>query len=241
MASAFFFSTSAGENFIFGNEIYIHQEDPETDAEAYAFYIGNARGGQLNNNLIITNVTPIWVACGYGSATGTVIAGNKIIRSSDAETDFPAIRMGWIESATSLAKDIEFRSNEFEGLDFNIDATAQLHSYSTYWTLKVSVIDKKGKKVTGAKVSIRDKNGEEVLSQGTNDNGSISVELPEYKVDGALITDLSSYTVIVNNQQKEVFLNTNQEINMTISTTGHTSQMPPLASGHPSYEARGKN
>jgi hypothetical protein len=216
MASAFFFSTSAGENYIFGNEIYIQQEDPETDAEAYAFYIGNARGGQLYNNLITSNVTPIWVACGYGSATGTVIAGNKIIRSSDAETDFPAIRMGWIERTDCLSKDIEFRSNEFEGLDFDIDATAQHHSYSIYWTMTVNVIDKKGEEVSSAKVSILDKNGEEVLSQWTNDNGSISVELPEYKVDDTLLTYLSPYTVIVNNQQKEVFLNTNQEISINV-------------------------
>jgi hypothetical protein len=223
MASAFFFSTSAGENYISGNEIYIHQEDPHTDAEAYAFYIGNARGGQLYNNLITTNVTPIWVACGYGSATGTVIAGNKIIRSSGAETVFPAIRMGWIERTDCLAKDIEFRSNEFEGLDFIIDATDQHHSYSIYWTMTVKVVDEKGKELSNIKVSILDKNGEEVLNQQTNDAGYISVELPEYQVDDKETGFLSPYTVSVNNQQKEVFLKTNQEISMTISTTGHTN------------------
>jgi len=214
MASAFFFSTSAGENYISGNEIYIHQQDPETDAEAYAFYIGNARGGQLYNNQITSNVTPIWVACGYGSATGTVIARNRFIRSPDAEIDFPAIRMGWIERADCLARDIVFRSNDFEGLDFDIDASAQHHSYSIYWTMKVHVIDKKGKEVSGAKVSILDKNGEEVLSEWTDDKGSISVELPEYKVDDALITYLSPYRVIVNKQQKEVVLSSNQEISI---------------------------
>ena len=240
VASAFFFSTSAGDNYINGNEIFIHQKDPETDAEAYAFYIGNARGGQIYNNLITSNVTPIWVACGYGSATATVLTGNKIIRSSDTETDFPAIRMGWIESADCLAKDIDFRSNEFEGLDFDIDATAQHHSYSVYWTLTVTAIDKKGK-AANEKVIILDKNGKEVLNQDTDDNGSVSVELPEYKVNGTAITYLSPYTVIVNNQQEEVFLKSNQEISITISTTGHTSQMPPLAFGHPSYGARGKN
>ncbi len=223
MASALFFSTSAGENYISGNEIHIHQQNPETDAEAYAFYIGNARGGQLYNNQITSNVTPIWVACGYGSATGTVIAGNKIIRSSEAETDFPAIRMGWIESARSQAKDIEFRSNEFEGLDFNIDATDQHHSYTIYWTLTLNVINKKGERVASTLVSILDKNGEEVLSKRTDDFGSISVELPEYKVDDKEITDLSLYTVIVNNQQKEVSLFSNQELSITISTTGHTN------------------
>ncbi len=82
--------------------------------------------------------------------------------------------------------------------------------------MTVHLIDKKGKEMRGAKVSILDKNGEEVLSQLTNDNGSISVELPEYKVDDTLITYLSPYTVIVNNQQKEVFLKTNQEISIKV-------------------------
>jgi len=222
MASAFFFSTSAGENYIFGNEIYIHQEHPDTDAEAYAFYIGNARGGQLNNNLITSNVTPIWVACGYGSATGTVIEGNKIIRSTDAETIFPAIRMGWIESERSLAKDIEFRSNIFEGMDFEIDASEQHHSYAVYWTLTIQVEDKKGKRQAGEKVIIMDKNGEEVLNLDTDDHGSVSVELPEYSMDGLVFTDFSPYTLTVNNQQKEVFLNTNKVLTIAISTTGHT-------------------
>jgi CubicO group peptidase (beta-lactamase class C family) len=121
MASAFFFSTSAGENYIFGNEIFINQEDPDSDAEAYAFYIGGrSLGGQLYNNHITTNVTPMWVASGYGSATGTVIARNCISRSVDIGTDFPAVRMGWIERTDCLARDIEFRSNVFEGLDFTL-------------------------------------------------------------------------------------------------------------------------
>lgn len=241
MASALFYSSSAGENYFQGNEIYIHQEDPETDAEAYAFYIGNARGGQLSDNLITTNVTPIWVACGYGSAAATVIAGNKIIRSSDVQTGFPAIRMGWIESTNSVAKDIEFRSNETAGLDFTIDATAQRHSYAIYWTLTIHVIDEMGKGLPGTKLSIVDKNGKEVVSRDTNENGSLRVELPGLKVDGTQTTIYSPYKVIVNNQQKEVLLTKNQEISITISTTGRTSQMPPPASGHPFYGARGKN
>jgi len=216
MASAFFFSTSAGENYIFGNRIYIEQEDPDTDAEAYAFYIGNARGGQLYNNRITTNVTPIWVACGYGSATGTLIFENQIIRSPTTVTDFQPVRMGWIERTDCLAKDIEFRSNEFEGLDFGIDATTQHHTYSVYWTMAVNVIDKKGKEVSGTKVIILDKNKKEVLNQRTNSTGSVQVELPEYTIDGELITYLSPYTVIVNKKKKEVSLNTNQELTITV-------------------------
>ena len=216
MASAFFFSTSAGENYIFGNEIYIEQEDPETDAEAYAFYIGNSRGGQIYNNRIISNVTPIWVACGYGSATGTVLTGNKITRSPDAEADFQAVRMGWIERTDCLAKDIEFRSNELGDLSFGIDATDQHHSYSVYWKMTVHVIDKKSKGVSGAEVIILDKNKEEVLSQRTNSSGSIQVELVEYSMDSDKIAYLSPYTVIVNNKKEKVSLNRNKEITITV-------------------------
>ncbi|MFO7668950.1 MAG: hypothetical protein R6W31_04765, partial [Bacteroidales bacterium] len=215
MASAFFFSTSAGENYIFGNEIFIEQEDPDTDAEAYAFYIGNALGGQLYNNHITTNVTPIWVACGYGSATGTLITGNTIKKSPDAKTDFQPVRMGWIEREDCLAKNIEFKSNVFSGLDFGIEATDQHHSYAVYWTLEVKVLDKSGEEVQGAEVRILDHNGLEVLNRTTGDSGAIRVELPEYSVDGESVAWFSPYTVIVNKKKQEVTLNANQEISIT--------------------------
>jgi len=216
MASAFFFSTSAGDNYVFGNDIFIEQDHPDTDAEAYAFYIGNALGGKLYNNRITTNVTPIWVACGYGSATGTLIAGNRFIRSPAADSGFSAVRMGWIERKDCLAKDIEFRSNEFEGLDFNIDASPQHHSYSVYWTLGVNVIDRKGNEVKGAEVRILDKNGQEVLIQLTDKDGLVQKELQEYRVDGDEITYLSPYTVTINRKKEEVFLSSDQVITMKV-------------------------
>ena len=212
MASAFFFSTSAGDNDIFGNDIFIEQDHPETDAEAYAFYIGNALGGKIYNNRITTNVTPIWVACGYGSATGTLIAGNTISRSPASKTSFKPVRMGWIERADCLAKEIEFRSNGFEGFDFGIDATDQHHSYAVFWTLKARVVSKKGKAVPMADVKVLDRNGKEVTTRVSDDNGLIMIELPEYTVDGESISHLSPYTLIVNKKKKQVSLNTNTEI-----------------------------
>jgi hypothetical protein len=216
MASAFFFSTSAGDNDVFGNDIFIEQDNPETDAEAYAFYIGNALGGKIYNNRITTNVTPIWVACGYGSATGTLIAGNTISRSPASKTSFKPVRMGWIERNDCLAKKIEFRSNTFEDFDFDIDATDQHHSYSVFWTLRARVINKKGKAVPMAEVKILDRTGEEVMIRTTDDNGLILAELLEYAVDGESISYLSPYTLIVNKKKKEVLLNRNTEIDITI-------------------------
>jgi hypothetical protein len=216
MASAIFYSASAGENLVFGNEIHVHQMDPETDAEAFAFYIGNARGGQFQGNLITSNVTPIWVACGYGSASAAVIAGNRMIRSPQTETDFPAVRMGWTECTDCLAREIEFRSNELEGMDFHIDATDQHHSYAVYWTLTVQVRDNGGEKVSGARVRIQDQNGEELWSRQTDESGSVSAELPEYKVNDRSYTWLSPYTVTVNKQQKAVSLNGNRVIEFEV-------------------------
>jgi len=216
MASAFFFSTSAGDNFVFGNDIYIEQDHPGTDAEAFAFYIGNALGGKLYNNRITSNVTPIWVACGYGSASGTILAGNSFIRSADAEMDFSAVRMGWVERKDCLAKDIEFRSNKFTGMDFSLDASPQHHSYSVYWTLLVNLINKKGKEVMGADISIVDRNGQEVWTGKSDDGGSIEAELPEYRVDGDEITYLSPYTVRIGRKKEEVILDRDQVIKIKV-------------------------
>jgi len=216
MASAFFFSTSAGDNFVFGNDKYIEQDHPGTDAEAFAFYIGNALGGKLYNNRITSNVTPIWVACGYGSASGTILAGNSFIRSADAEMDFSAVRMGWVERKDCLAKDIEFRSNKFTGMDFSLDASPQHHSYSVYWTLLVNLINKKGKEVMGADISIVDRNGQEVWTGKSDDGGSIEAELPEYRVDGDEITYLSPYTVRIGRKKEEVILDRDQVIKIKV-------------------------
>jgi len=216
MAAAFFFSTSAGDNDVFGNDIFIQQDNPETDAEAYAFYIGNALGGKLYNNRITTNVTPIWVACGYGSATGTLIAENTISSSPVSKTSFKPVRMGWIERADCLAKEIEFRSNSFEGIDFAIDATEQHHSYSVFWTLGVHVADKAGNKLPGAELKILDKNGEDVFTGITGENGSIELELPEYTLDGDQLTYVSPYTVIVHKKKHTLSLSKNTDINIKI-------------------------
>jgi len=216
MAAAFFFSTSAGDNDVFGNDIFIQQDNPETDAEAYAFYIGNALGGKLYNNRITTNVTPIWVACGYGSATGTLIAENTISSSPVSKTSFKPVRMGWIERADCLAKEIEFRSNSFEGIDFAIDATEQHHSYSVFWTLGVHVADKAGNKLPGAELKILDKNGEDVFTGITGENGSIELELPEYTLDGNQLTYVSPYTVIVHKKKHTLSLSKNTDINIKI-------------------------
>lgn len=139
MASAFFYSASGGDNEIFGNDIIIQQKDPDTDAEAFAFYIGNARGRKIYNNNIISNVTPVWVACSYGRANSTVLTGNRIERAKNTLVNFKPVRMGSHGHTGYVAKGTEFRSNQLAGLNFEIDATDQNHAYSGYWTVKINL------------------------------------------------------------------------------------------------------
>lgn len=216
MVSALFYSTSAGDNEVFGNDIFINQENPATDAEAFAFYIGNSRGGNLYNNKITTNVTPIWVASSYGRAENTKISGNMIIRAENAELNFRPVRMGSMEQPDYMAVNTEFRSNELSEVEFGIDATTQNHSYSVYWTLTLNLYNKQGIPLKGTDLKVVDRNGKEVLSQLTNENGSLKVELPEYLVDGDGKKYLSPYTIFAGKKKIILELKKNTETDIVI-------------------------
>ncbi len=216
MASAFFYSASAGDNEIFGNEITINQEDPKTDAQAFAFYIGNASGGKIYNNHIISNVTPIWVGSSYGKAIGTVLEGNIIKRAPGTEPEFVPVRMGSHEQPDYVAEGTMFRSNEFLGLNFGIDPTDQHHSYTVFWTLTVKLLDKTGKPLNKMEVVITDKNQKEVLHQNTDDHGSVSVELPEYFVNGNIKIFSAPYTVNAGKRKMKVELNKNTVLSLEL-------------------------
>jgi hypothetical protein len=113
-----------------------------------------------------------------------------------------------------VAKDVEFRSNTFEGLDFGVDATDQPHSYTVWWTLTVNVTDKKGKAAKGADIQILDENGAEVFHQQANDQGGIQVELQEYSVNDKEKLPRSPYTIVVGKTKTKVNLNKNTAINL---------------------------
>ncbi len=213
MVSAVFFSTSAGDNDVFGNDIFINHKDPQSDAEAFAFYIGNARGGNIYNNTIVTNVTPIWVGSSYGKAENTIISGNRIVKAENTISDFTPVRMGSLEQPGFIATGTEFHSNEMDGLKFGIDKTPQHHSYSVFWTLNLKMTDKSGKVAAGTDVRILDKNREEVISRKVED-GFLSIELPEYTVDGDVTTLFSPYTIIAGKKKMIVDLNKNSSITL---------------------------
>lgn len=207
VANAFFYSTSAGDNHIFGNEIVVEQENPDSDAEAFAFYIGSARGGKIYNNRITSNVPPFWVGCSYGIAIETKIYNNTIIKAADAP-DFNPVRMGSFEQKICIAENVEFRSNEFQGLELAIDATPQHHSYTVLWTLNINSEN------PGREVQIFDKTGEKVISQKLDNNGQMNIELPEYSVDGDEKKFFSPYTILAAKKKKTVYLNQNSRIEL---------------------------
>jgi len=221
MAWAVFYSASGGDNYIFGNDIYVEDLTPELKNIATAFYIGGgtrnggSNGGVFNDNRITTNVPAMWVASWYGSARGTKIHHNKIIKSDKAKGDFQPFRMGWewaMRSENYIAKDIVFNSNELTGFDFGVSATDHPHTYEVWWTLELVCTDKKGKKIAGSDVRILDKNGKEILKAKTNEHGTLSAELKEFSAEGKEKVYSSPYTVVVGKKKEKITLNQNKTI-----------------------------
>ncbi|MCK4854423.1 MAG: hypothetical protein KAT31_09175 [Bacteroidales bacterium] len=213
MAWAVFYSASAGENFIFGNQIVVNDQNLGSKNETAAFYIGGgAIGGHFFDNHIITNAPAAWVASRYGAATEAKICNNTIVKSSTANDNFKPFRMGWDGYHKCVARDIQFRSNVIEGAGFEIDATGQDHSYTVYWPLEIHVTDKNGKALAGKEIRILDNNGEEVFKQLTGQEGPIISELPEYSLISAEKVFSSPYTVIVGKKKQKVELSSNSMI-----------------------------
>jgi len=217
VANAVFYSASGGDNEIFGNEIIVHQEDPETDAEAFAFYIGNSNGGSIYSNRIISNVTPVWVACSYGGAENTVFTGNIFQKAENTPAAaFPAVRMGSAEDSGCIAEGTEFRSNQFSGNSFSVDATGQPHSYAVYWKLQINLKDRNGRPLTDYEVVVADRQGREVSRRKSDKNGILMLELPEYTVNGPVKTDFSPYLIKAGKRKTETVLDRNRTIDLTV-------------------------
>ncbi len=215
MAWAVFYSSSAGENMIFGNDIWINDLTPGLKNETSAFYIGGGTiGGLFYNNNITTNVPAAWIGSRYGGAKSTQLYSNRIIKMNNSVEQLNPFRMGWAPRKDCIARDIEFRSNELEGFDFGLDITEQLHSYSVWWTLRVKVTDKKGNALEGTEVTIADKNGMEVVRLQTNPEGCIQTELKEFMLNDKEKISFSPYTVTAGRKKEQIHLNKNAEISI---------------------------
>ena len=75
-----------------------------------------------------------------------------------------------------------------------------------------------GGPVAGAAVTILDKNREVVLQSTSDEAGIVRTELPEYSVKGRQKTTSSPYTMLVGGLEKEVNLDRNKSITMTLNS-----------------------
>ncbi len=219
MSYAIYYSASAGDNDVFGNDIVVKKEDPNSKVITAALYIcggTGGMGGNFYNNRITTNVPAAWVASMYGGTANSKIFNNIIIKSPDATENFKPFRMGWSERADCVAKNVEFRSNELKGLKFDIDASDQDHTYSVYWTLTVHVNHANGKPAKDEEVKIMDKNNEVITQAKTDASGTLKSELLEYKAEGKNKSFSSPYTVEAGDTKKEVTLTANETITCVI-------------------------
>lgn len=215
MAWAIYYSASAGDNFVFGNDITVEKTHPLSKTQTAAFYVcgGPAGyGGRFYNNRVAANVPFAWVASIYGGAARTKMYDNTIVRLPGAQNDFKPIRIGYAGCGSCVAKDVEFRSNVIEGNDFDVQVSEGDHTFSVYWTLDVAVKDKKGKPVTNAIVDILDANGKKVESVKTDDRGRFSRELMEYSYRNNKKEMMSPYTLVVSKKKTVVPLKANVSV-----------------------------
>jgi hypothetical protein len=219
LAWAFFYSASAGDNDIFGNEITIHHTAPSSKALAAAFFITGGTegfGGNFYNNRITSNVPPVWLAGKYGGTSQTKMFNNTIIKSPGALPGFKPFRMGFEDCMDCIAKNVEIRSNEVVNDSFAIQVEGKGHIYSVAWNLLVKVIDKKGNPSAGTEVIILDKNNTEILRTKTGIDGSRQSHLIEYLVTEEGRADLSPYMIKIGKTVKKVPLKKDTEITIAL-------------------------
>lgn len=213
MAWAVFYSASGGDNYFFGNDIHVEDLTVGLKNETAGIYIGGgAIGGKFFNNRITTNTHAAWVASRYGGSKDAILNNNIIIKSQNANDKFKPIRMGWDERTDCVAKGIQFRSNEIIGSEFDLDVTEQDHNYSVFWTLNVLVVDEEGNPVSNVDVMIINKNGEEVVTLKTSEEGTAKDELIEYSFQNFTKLYSSPYKIVVGKAKERVNLNKNKTV-----------------------------
>lgn len=217
MAWGIFYSASGGENYVYDNNFVVNKVDLSSRALAAALYIcGGPKyfGGQFYNNRITTNVPAAWVASMYGGASNSTLYNNTIIPLNDDH--FKTFTLGYTDCKDCIARNVAFRSNVIAGRKFEIEASDQDHSYSVFWTLRLSVRDSMGNPVGDTDVSILDRNKKPALEAKTDALGVLLAEFPEYSVDGKERTLSSPYTILVGGVEKMIDLDSNRNISLTI-------------------------
>ncbi|WP_196941394.1 hypothetical protein [Sphingobacterium pedocola] len=216
MANAIFFSASAGDNEVYGNQVSVWHEDPEAKTIAHAFYIGNADGGMFERNTVVSNVTPIWVACPYGSAADIDLTMNTLVKHKDADLDFPAIRLGY-KGARNPALNIAFRSNTLIGMPFTVEQVGEAEKdYLIRWTLDAKFVGTTGTGVSGVPVSVLDRQGSEVYRGASSVGGGLKVELTQTEVSGGVVVSNEPYKLVYPGGEQLIHLTENVKLKIEV-------------------------
>jgi hypothetical protein len=211
LATAIFYSASAGNNEVFDNDISVVLEDSTSNTQAYAFYIGNANEGRLYNNRIKANTTPIWVATIYDGASNIDLSRNQISKIAESVPDFASMRLGY-KYGKRPATAISFRSTEVDGMPFSIaqEGTAEM-SYRVFWTLDLELVSSKRKAVNGRLVEVFDGQGKQVFS-GVAENGKVVAELLACQVNNDVKEIFSPFKIRVGKRERLVELDKNAKV-----------------------------
>jgi hypothetical protein len=216
---AFFYSASAGDNYIFGNDIVIDHTDPKSKARAAAFYIsGGSRGlgGRFYNNRITSNVAPIWVAGQYGGTNRTVISDNIIIKSPGALPDYTPFKMGFSGCESCIALNVSISGNEIRNDSFAIHVEGKGHSYRVSWHCSLQLKDRKGQPLANHDWEIIDSRQTYVAMGKTNERGMLQLILPQYDVEGDQKTLYTPYTLVVGKFRYSFDLKENKNTVVTV-------------------------
>jgi hypothetical protein len=116
---AFFISVGGGTNQIYDNEIHVEAQEK---VRTLAFFIGgSSRGGEIYNNTIASNVTPVWIGNDYGSASNVVFRGNTVTRN-DGAPEFKPFKLG---DGGNTATKIQFKENKFVRCAFGVEGQGE--------------------------------------------------------------------------------------------------------------------
>lgn len=209
MSWGVFYSASGGNNDIFGNLMNVEHADPGSKAKGAALYISGGTegcGGRFINNRITSNIPAVWLAGQYGGAANTEILNNVFIKAPGTKEGYAPVRMGFGNNKRSVAKNVTFRSNVVVNDTFSIQKTDADHSYSVYWPLQLTVVDRHEHVLKQQEVIIRDDN-KEVFRGKTDEKGELTTELSQYVFrNGEKVTG-NRYTVAVGAEKRELIIN----------------------------------
>ncbi len=214
VATAVFYSASAGHNYVYDNEVFVDARDPGSKAETNAFYIGGGTvGGFFENNTVTSNVPAFWIANMYGAARDVVVANNTLIKAENANDSYRAIRLGW---SGQVAQNISFISNTVVGNSNKLDftRTSSSHSYSLSWALTIRAVDRNGNPMSGVDVSIYKPSGDVAEEGITDENGELKVILAEYNYSTFQTLTQNPYRVVVGGNEISVTLENDTEIDV---------------------------